>query len=378
MGPEIKRLAKQYPIITIIGPRQSGKTTMSRDLFPDYEYVSLENLDVRQFAQEDPHGFLAQYSSQCILDEIQRCPDLISYLQTHVDASQKMGQYILTGSQQLLLSQQISQSLAGRTAIITLLPFSYKEVYTKSTPTIDKLLFTGFYPRIFDKNLNANEHSQFYIKTYLERDVRELLAVKNMRQFEIFIKLCASYTGQQINLSEFGNQIGVDHKTINSWLSVLETSYIISLVQPHSNNLKKRLVKRPKLYFLDTGLACALLGIMNKEQVNSHPLKGALFETFVIADYLKQRFNKIQDNNLYYFRDNVGNEVDMVLDFGSYQDIVEIKSGQTVTETHFKGIKFYRKHNPDCKNATILYGGKESRKQNNINILGYQNIFKIY
>jgi uncharacterized protein len=368
--------AGQYPVVTITGPRQSGKTTLSKMLFKNKAYVSLEDIDARQYAQNDPRGFLNQFPNGAILDEIQRVPDLMSYIQTIVDEKQEAGFYILTGSQQFDLLKNISQSLAGRTALVYLLPFTMTEAYADSLKdvSINRVLHTGFYPRIFDQNLDAADAMMFYVNTYVERDLRILVNVKDLSRFEIFLKLCAGRIGQVVNLSSLGNDCGVNHKTIKNWLSVLEASYIVKLLRPYYQNFNKRLIKSPKLYFLDTGLASFLLGIENEIQMETHPSKGALFESLVISEVLKQRFNEGQTDNLYFFRDRIGNEVDLVCDFGKTVDLVEVKSGQTVASDFFKGIRYFQKLSAGVRHSNVVYGGDESYTRENTRVISWRDL----
>jgi predicted AAA+ superfamily ATPase len=372
----ILRLAKHYPVVTITGPRQSGKTTLSQAAFPHKRYISLENLDNRRMAVKDPRQFLSDLPDGAILDEIQRAPDLLSYIQGIVDEHKKEGMFILTGSQQFELMDSITQSLAGRTALVKLLPLSYKESYgaDKKKPALNTVLFTGFYPRIFDKKLNPTEALAFYTTTYIERDVRSLIQIHDLSRFEMFIKVCATQTGQILNLSHLSNECGIAVNTVKSWLSVLQASYIVFLLKPHHKNFRKRLIKSPKLYFVDVGLAAFLLDIQDEIHLKNHPLRGALFETFVVTEILKKRFNHIQTNNLYYFRDNVGNEVDVLIDMGSEVIPVEIKSGQTVADEFFKGLNYYRELNPTVKQSWLIYGGDIFYQENGINVCPYNRI----
>jgi len=370
------RLAKQYPVVTMTGPRQSGKTTLCQAAFPHKKYISLENLDSRRMALKDPRGFLADIPDGAILDEIQRAPELLSYIQGIVDQKKKTGMFILTGSQQFELMGTVTQSLAGRTALATLLPLSYGEVYegAKKRPDINSVLFTGFYPRIFDKKLNPTEALSFYTATYLERDVRSLIQVQDLSRFEMFLKLCASQTGQILNLSHLSNECGIAVNTAKSWLSVLEASYIIFFLRPHHNNFRKRLIKSPKLYFVDVGLAAFLLDIQDAGHLKNHPLRGALFETFVVADILKKRLNNIKTNNMSYFRDNTGNEVDVLMDLGSEVVPMEIKSGQTIADDFFKGLNYYRSLNSTVKKSWLIYGGDKSYQDNGHQICPYDQM----
>ena len=370
------QLAKQYPVVTITGPRQSGKTTLVKMIFPHKAYVSLEDLDERQFATRDPRGFLNRFGDGAVIDEIQRVPDLLSYIQTIVDEKQEEGYFIITGSQQFELLEGISQSLAGRTALLRLLPFTMSEAYdlNRADLPLDQVLYTGFYPRIFDKQLNPTEAMLFYVNTYVERDLRMLINIKDLSKFEIFLKLCAGRTGQVLNMSGLGNDCGVNHATVKSWLSVLEASYLVKLLRPYYRNFNKRLVKAPKLYFLDTGLAAFLLDIQNVRQMAVHPLRGALFEGMVISEILKQRLNAGLTDNLYYFRDNIGNEVDLICDHGIEMDAVEIKSGQTVASDYFKGLRYLAKLTKSVRKSYLVYGGQKSYTTEQIEVVAWQNI----
>jgi hypothetical protein len=302
-------------------------------------------------------------------------PDLLSYIQIEVDENQKPGSFIVTGSHSFELMNTISQSLAGRTALIKLLPFSFSEAYNKTEAlSLENVLYTGFYPRIFNMGLNPTEAMSFYISTYVERDLRMLINVKDLSRFEIFLKLCAGRTGQVLNLSSIGNDCGVNHNTVKSWISILEASFIIKLLQPYYKNFNKRLIKAPKLYFLDSGMAAFLLDIQNETQLKTHPLKGALFETFVVSELLKKRFNRSKIDNLYYFRDSKGNEVDVILDHGSFINQVEIKSGQTISSDFFKGLDYFIKISQQVKYSYLIYGGNESRIQQGVNIRGWKSI----
>jgi predicted AAA+ superfamily ATPase len=373
ISEKIKDYAQKFPIITITGPRQSGKTTLCKHLFADKPYISLEDLDERQFATEDPKGFLAQFPEGAILDEIQRVPELLSYIQTVSDAQNKEGLFILTGSQQFELLSHINQSLAGRTAIVKLLPFSLREAYDDTQDlSLDQVLFTGFYPRIFDKKISPTDWLTFYTSTYIERDIRQLIQIQDLSKFETFIKLCGGRTGQLVNMSNMANDCDVTHNTVKSWLSLLEASYIITLLKPYHANINKRLVKSPKLYFLDTGLAAYLMGINDATQLQTHPLKGALFETFVVAEQIKQRFNKGVLTPFYFYRDHTGNEIDMIAENGLSLELTEIKLAQTIKPDFFKGFG----HFPVTKsqNRRVIYGGNLSRRQQETEIVGWRGM----
>lgn len=368
--------ARQYPVVTITGPRQSGKTTICKELFKTLSYYSLENLTIRQYAQDDPKGFLNDCMKKgAVIDEIQRAPNLPSYIQEVVDHNKKNGQFILIGSQNFEVMDSISQSLAGRTALVTLLPFSYDEIYKKKRITLSSVLYRGFYPRIFDQKLNPTEALSFYVSTNLERDVRSLLAIKNLSAFELFLKLCAARTGQILNLSSLGNDCGINHNTARQWLSVLEASHIIYLLKPHFKNFNKRLIKAPKLYFIDVGLAAYLLDIEQERHLSNHPLKGALFESFVVAELLKQRLHHGKKSNLYFFRDNTGHEIDVIIDKGIEQIPVEIKAGQTINHDYFKGIEYYYRLNPaSAGKGRVIYGGDEKQQRSQVSVIPYHAI----
>ncbi len=349
-------LAAQYPVVTITGPRQSGKTTVSAECFPEHLYSSLEDPDVREHARQDPRGFLAQ-SEKMIIDEVQHVPDLVSYIQGIVDRSVRPGQFILTGSHHFSLAGIVSQSLAGRTALVSLLPFSLEELGERSS--YEHLIYRGFYPAIIDRELNPTEALSFYTDTYIKRDLRDIREIRNLRQFESFLRLCASNVGQMLNKARMANDIGVDLKTVDAWISVLEASYIVYLLLPHYRNFRKRIVKTPKLYFCDVGLASYLLGIKTVEHVKSHPLRGALFENLVVMEKIKQKLNSAQTPSLYFFRDNTGNEIDLLELDGADVTSYEIKSTRTLGAGLFKGLDFYKRLNPDNRKSVLVYAGSE-------------------
>lgn len=354
-------LINKYPIVTLTGPRQSGKSTLLRASFPDYKYVSLEDPDMRLFSTEDPRGFLATYPDKTIIDEVQRVPSLFSYIQTHTDNINKEGMYLLAGSHNFLLMEKINQSLAGRTAILKLLPFSHDELTTGGVlhSTVDDEIFKGSYPRIYDKDIAPADYYPFYIQTYVERDVRLIRSIGDLSKFIRFLKLCAGRIGQLINLSSLANECGVSVTTATSWISILEASYICYLLKPDHNNYAKRLVKAPKLYFYDTGLACSLLDIRNTAQVKTHFLRGGLFENLVINEFVKMAYNKGEDPNLSFWRDSTGNEVDLLLTEGGKQCAYEIKSGATYSTDFFKGIsKWAKLSNTPSERCYTIYNGE--------------------
>jgi predicted AAA+ superfamily ATPase len=380
IASHLQRLAGQYPVITLTGPRQAGKTTICKAIFPDYDYVNLENLTTRSHAIEDPSGFLAQFPDGVILDEIQRAPELTSYIQTIVDELNQPGQFILTGSQQFEVTDVINQSLAGRTAVLKLMPFAYNELYdAKQPPALEDILYTGFYPRIYDKDLVPTEALSFYLSTYIERDLRSLINIRDLSAFERFLKICASQIGQLVNYSRLANDCGINQNTVKSWLSLLKASYIIYEIQPHFRNFRKRLTKSAKLYFCDVGLAAYLLGITRAEHVNSHPLKGTLFENFIVSEFVKNRYNNVQDSNLYFFRDHIGNEVDLILDYGQQLLSVEIKSGVTINSDAFKGLDYYHKLGTKYNTARFLvYAGNKSYQRQEVQIFSYKELKQLF
>ncbi len=360
----LKKLARQFKAVAIIGPRQSGKTTLARHAFGNKPYVNLENPDTRQFAMEDPRGFLDQFPRGAVLDEVQRVPHIFSYLQQILDESNIPGLFILTGSNNFLLQENISQSLAGRIAYIVLLPFSLRELSGTGNRTLDETLFRGMYPPVYDQPVEINDWYLNYIRTYIERDVRQLKNITNLYGFERFIKLCAGRTGQLLNMSSLAIETGVDHKTIASWLGILESSFILYRLAPHHKNFNKRVVKMPKLYFYDTGLVCALLGIQNKEQLAFNPVRGALFENFIINELIKSGHNKGKPLPVFFWRDNTGHEIDVVIEKANELFPIEIKSGKTITSGFFTGLDFWYKISGQ-NNGAVVYGGDIYQKRSN-------------
>jgi predicted AAA+ superfamily ATPase len=362
----IRSLMGKYPIIALTGPRQSGKTTLLKTLFPDFRYVSLENPDNRSFAESDPNGFLSKYNNAVIFDEVQRVPSLFSYLQTLVDESGRMGQFILSGSQNFHLMHNITQSLAGRVAIFRLFPFDLQELNKAGWLTDDYLtnLVKGFYPAIYDRGIQSRTFYSNYVQTYVQRDVSELVAIKDMRLFKNFIALCATRAGQLLNLNSLANECGISQPTAKSWLSALENSYIVFTLQPYHQNFSKRIVKSPKLYFYDSGLLCYLLKISSPEQIIAHPFKGSLFENMMIAEYIKRMHHKNEVQDCWFWRDSAGHEVDLVVQNGLTLDLVEFKSTQTIMSDLFKGLQYFENLAKDIPlTKTLVYSGSEYQKR---------------
>lgn len=372
----LREKATYYPIVAITGPRQSGKSTLAKFLFPDKTYCSLEDLDQRNFATEDPRRFLAQFTDGAILDEVQHCPDLFSYLQSMVDEKKKQGMFVLTGSQQFGLHAKITQSLAGRVGFVQLLPFALQELQTAliAPGSIEQLLFKGFYPPVYDRNIPPRTWYGDYVMTYIERDVRQLINVQDLRLFHRFLQMCAARTGQLLNLSSLASDCGISHNTAKAWISVLEASYIIFLLSPYHGNFNKRLIKSPKLYFYDTGVAALLVGIQNHEQLISYPMRGALFESFVISELMKNRFNHGLLSNLYFWRDSQGNEVDVLIDNGDKLIPIEIKSGTTIASNYFTGIHYWQKINNSNEPGWVVYGGNEQQERNKARVIGWEKL----
>jgi len=382
--------AKSYPVISLTGPRQSGKTTLVRSTFPEHAYASLEDPDQRAFALEDPRGFLGQFQSGVVLDEIQRAPDLFSYIQVSVDEDDRPGRFVLTGSQNFLLLERVSQSLAGRCAVRHLLPFSMHELAGTAPPPLDALgrdlpdplrtppvglfeqLFTGCYPRIHDRGLDPQDWLANYFQTYLERDVRDILAVGDLGTFRRFVDLCAGRNGQLLNLSALGADCGVTHTTARRWLSVLQASFIVRLLEPHHRNFNKRIIKSPRLYFLDTGLLCTLLRIRTPGDLRRHAARGAIFECHVIAELLKRAMHAGREPDLYFWRDAAGHEVDLLLDRGTSQVPVEIKSGETIAADFFRGLDYWRSLAGDEDvPAVLIHGGERSYRRRGVTVYSW-------
>lgn len=369
--------AKSMPVVAISGPRQSGKTTLVKHIFPDYPYVTFEDLEIREFSKSDPKGFLSQYPDGVILDEIQYVPELFSYIQVIVDEKKVNGLFILTGSQNFSFLSNVTQSLAGRVFIYELLPFSHKELrHSKfALDTYEDYIFKGFYPRIYDHNLRPSEWLNSYIKTYIERDIREISNLGNLSTFQQFLKICAGRTGQILNLSSIGDEIGISYHTVKKWLSILEATYIIFLLPPLYKNLNKRITKSPKLYFYDTGLVAFLLGIRSVDQVYSHYLKGGLFETFILSELKKQILHRGKNIPLFFWRDHNGNEVDCLYEIGNDFTAIEIKSGRTIKNSFFSGLNYWKKlTTTPSENLFLIYGGDENQSRSYGNVTSWRDL----
>ncbi len=369
-----------FPIVTITGPRQAGKTTLARAVFPHKPYFSLEDPDIRQLVIEDPRAFLSRMPDGAVLDEVQRVPEMLSYLQTHVDKVGGTGLFLITGSQQFGLMAGITQSLAGRTAFIELLPFSVGELEAAGIRPagLDHMLFTGGYPPLYDRPLSPRFWLPAYVTAYVERDVRQLLNVQDLDAFQRFLRLCAGRSGQILNLSSLATDCGITHNTAKSWISVLEASYILFQLRPHHANFRKRLVKSPKLYFYDTGLLCWLLGIQEAQQLAAHPLRGSIFETFIVSELMKIRFNRMENVGFYFWRDSNGNEIDVIADYGGKLMPIEIKAGQTLNRDFFSGLeKWMALAGKKSIAPALIYGGSEKMEHKGVKVFGWEAVGEV-
>ena len=376
--PCLVGLFEQHPFVTVTGPRQSGKTTLCRATFPHLDYVNLEAPDQREFAESDPRGFLARLSEGAILDEIQRVPELLSYLQVLADEAGRNSLFVLTGSEQFRLREANSQSLAGRTALLRLLPFSLAERrQTRANDNVDDILYSGFYPRIHDRKLEPRQALGDYFETYVERDVRRVGEIRNLANFRRFVRLCAGRIGQLANLSSLGADAGVSHTTAGHWLAVLEASHVVFRLPPFHANIRKRLVKTPKLYFYDVGLASYLIGIEHAGQLSTHPLRGPLFENTVVVEALKHRFNRGRRSDLSFFRDSQGLECDLVCESGNGMGAIEIKSGATVASDWFDSLNRVAKTLPQIASRAIVYGGSERQSRQDAEVVPLADLSEI-
>lgn len=382
--PYILKSAEKMPVIVVLGPRQSGKTTLVKAIFKNYIYISLENYEEKELAISDPNKFLSSNENPhgIILDEIQNAPKLLSYIQTYVDTYNKPGYIILTGSQNLLMSEKISQTLAGRASLFTLLPLSIEEL--KSADVLPKspesLIFNGGYPRIYSYNLDPDEWYADYLETYVERDVRQIINVVNLGLFKKFIRLCAGRIGQILNITSLSNDCGIDVRTAKQWLSVLEASYIIFLLQPHYENFSKRLIKSPKIYFYDTGVACSLLGIDSSEQLNTHYIRGNLFECLIISEIFKHYYNiKKRPNNVYFWRDQSGLEIDCIIQKTNDLVPIEIKSGSTISTSFFSNLISWSKISENkYPKGYLIYAGNKNQDYKDGKIVSWDQLENIF
>ena len=376
LASKVTSLAQKFQVITLTGPRQSGKTTLVRATFPDLPYVSLEEPDIRQIALTDPRGFLSNYPNGVILDEIQNTPELFSYIQRIVDENRQI-QFILTGSSNFLLMEKISQTLAGRTAVLHLLPFSLQELEPLAD-SYENLIFKGQYPRIYDRTIPPPDFYPSYIQTYVDRDVRMIKNIGDINAFIQFTQLCAGRIGQPLNNASLANDAGISPNTAKSWLSILESSYILYRLQPYHRNFNKRLIKSPKLYFYDTGVACSLLGIREQEQVNLHYMKGSLFENLILNEFIKRSYNRGENRQPYYWQDNHGKEIDCLLVNGEKVAAVEIKSGKTISTSYFENLIYWRSMTALPENQVyVVYGGEQSMQTSAGTLISWKDLDRI-
>lgn len=384
--PQIDRLKKVFPVIVVTGPRQSGKTTLIKEIFPNYHYFNLENPETLSIVENDPAGFINANTQKIIIDEVQRVPQLLSYIQAVVDEQKIMGNFILSGSENLLLSKKINQSLAGRAAYVNLLPLSIEELkgYKRTTDKVFKQVFTGLYPAIYDKGIKPIDYYDQYIATYVERDLKQISNITNLSLFRKFLALLAGRIGQLVNLSSLANDVGVAVNTIEGWISILEATYLVFRLQPYYENYGKRHIKSPKIYFTDTGLACRLLGLTTPTEVSKHYLVGGLFENFVIVELKKYILNHSKSAKLYFYRDSNGNEVDLLIDGGLSQIPVEIKSGATFSTEFLKGLEYWSKlrseqpHTKEVLLGFVIYNGTQAHKTKNYELIEWSNLNSLF
>lgn len=367
----------KYPILALTGPRQSGKTTLLIELFPNYTYISLENPDIRRFFELDPNGFFEKYDKCCIFDEAQRVPELFSYLQTIVDEKKIMGQYVLSGSQNFHLIKSITQSLAGRVALFKLFPFDFNELKSANllSENYIEMMLKGFYPAIYDRDIPSNVFYNNYIQTYVERDITELVNIRDMRTFRTFLSLCAARAGHLLNLSSLANDCNITQPTAKAWLSLLESSYIIYLLHPYHKNFDKRVVKSPKLYFYDTGLLCHLLKIKDENQVKFNSFKGHLFENMIVMEFVKQNYHKNLMKDFWFWRDSLGHEIDLISQEDDMLNVFEIKSTTTILPDLFREINYFEKlAKDDIGSKSLIYAGLENQKRSIASVISWNDI----
>lgn len=374
ISKKVKEASEQFPVVFLTGPRQSGKTTLLKKIFPDYKYTNLEDPEIRQWATEQPRDFLSNNSWPVIIDEAQYAPELFSYIQGIVDEKQRQGMYLLSGSQNFLLMEKITQSLAGRSAILTLLPLSFRELEPLDTAKeTNRMIINGFFPRIYQSIKDVSLFYKSYLNTYVERDVRQLANIGNRNDFIRFTQLCAGRSGQLLNISSLATEAGIAYNTCKTWLAYLSTGYIIQLIQPYYKNFNKKIVKAPKLYFTDTGLLCHLLGIHSKQHLALHPLRGAIFENLIFNELLKNNLNHGNPYNIWYWRDNHGTEIDFLLERATEVTAIEVKSATNFHDEYLKNLLKFRKYNPEVKEMYLVYDGQVERKKNNIHIMNWKN-----
>jgi uncharacterized protein len=379
ISSKLIEFTKKFPIISLTGPRQSGKTTLLRHILPNYRYVSLENPDNRNFAIDDPNGFLKTYNQFVIFDEVQRVPELFSYIQTKVDEDKIMGQYILSGSQNFLLLEQISQTLAGRVAVLKLLPLSYAELQNSNllSENIAENIFKGTYPATYDRQLSSDEFYPSYLETYIQRDVRNLLDIKDLRSFQTFVKLCAGRIGQPLNLSSLANDCGISSPTAKAWLSILESSFVVFTLSPYYQNFNKRLIKSAKLYFYDTGLACHLLNMSDAQQVETYYQRGSLFENAIISEIMKNRLNQAKNQTLYFWQDSNKNEVDLLEEIGQTINLYEMKYSMTITKEHLKNLQLFRNISETKGVNYLIYAGEETQFRSEGKVKSWKKVIEL-
>ena len=378
LAKELKQSVREYPVTAVLGPRQSGKTTLVQKAFPKRKYISLEDLDNRNFAKKDPRGFLSACSGGAIIDEAQRAPGLLSYIQTKADKDRKKGQFILTGSNQFLLEEKIAQSLAGRVALLRLLPLALSELSGRRGPgSLNQTLFKGFYPRLHGERIREIRWLGGYIETYISKDIRLIKNISNLSQFGLFLKSAAARAGQLLNLQSMANDCGISQNTAKAWLSVLESGFILKRLPPYHKNFRKRLVKAPKVYFYDTGILCRLLSVKAPEEIASHALKGAIFENMVFSEIEKHFFNQGDSPPVYFWRDQHGHEIDFLIEGGRTLTAIEAKAGQTLAGDFFKNIEYFKSAGGKIK-PYLIYGGDESQTRHGVSVLPWRRLSRAF
>ncbi len=374
LASTLSKMHKFFPVMTVTGPRQSGKTTLVRSCYPDYKYVNLEDLKFRQMAKDDPDNLISKTQNRMIVDEIQHVPELLSTIQVVVDEDKINNRFILTGSNQFEYMKNITQSLAGRTGILKLLPATIEELqYSKIMPA-DKMTYQGFYPALYQTDFSPSMYYQSYISTYLERDIRQLVNIRDITTFNKFLALCAGRTGQILNMNSLALDAGISHTTIQNWISILEASFIIYRLQPYYKNFNKRVIKAPKLYFYDTGIVCQLLGIISEQQLELHPLRGEIFETMVVSEFMKQYYNRGLQPNLYYWRDQQGYEIDLIAETALQSIPIEIKSSYTYRSDFIKNIRYFNKIQGKESDAYLILNGNIDERINAVNVTSFRKI----